>query len=167
MTTTVAENLVAAYGRLLPPDRAWLEGHGVPPLAIHMYPGPIGITPKPSPMFIHPVYAEAAYSDIVGAVAWPQRDPSQFVMAAGAAIGLGQHFLTDAADRRGSLAVVSSPLEWLTRYGACFCPLVWPDAAVELSHLSRIVAMPSDFGPVLRRQLDAARPRLPRIEVAA
>ena len=118
-------------------------------------------------MFIRPVYAEAAYSDIVGAVAWPQRDPSQFVMAAGAAIGLGQHFLTDAADRRGSLAVVSSPLEWLTRYGACFCPLVWPDAAVELSHLSRIVAMPADFGPVLRRQLDAARPRLPRIEVAA
>ena len=98
MTTTVAEKLVAAYGRLLPPDRAWLEAQGVPPLAIHMYPGPIGITPEPSPMFIRPVYAEAAYSDIVGAVAWPQRDPSQFVMAAGAAIGLGQHFLTDAAD---------------------------------------------------------------------
>ena len=69
MTTTVAEKLVAAYGRLLPPDRAWLEAQGVPPLAIHMYPGPIGITPEPSPMFIRPVYAEAAYSDIVGAVA--------------------------------------------------------------------------------------------------
>ena len=169
----LSEMLVGTYDRMTPPDRAWLEGQGVPSLAIHTYPGPIGVGEDGA--FIHPVYAEVAYSDIVGAVAWLRRDPSQFAIVAGGAgdtvvvqddvLGLGQHFLFNSVDRRGSLAVVTSPLEWLKRYGACFCPLRWPDAAVELLHLSRIIAEPPEFGRELRRRIENIRPRMPQIVV--
>ena len=122
----LTEQLVESYGRMLPPDYAWLEGQGVPELAIHMYPGPVGLLDEMT--FLMPIWSDGALSDPLGAVAWLRRDPAKFwILDAGDdVLGLGQRFLIDAADQRGSLAVASTPLEWLKRYGACFCPLrVW------------------------------------------
>ncbi len=170
--TSLAERLVESYGRLTPANRTWLVNRGVPEPALDWYPGPLGMTAAapPEEAFTQPIYAEGEASDFLGVAAWLKRDPSRFWIIDGAGddiFGLGQHLLAWTAYERGSLAVTASPLVWLKHYGATFCPLAWPDSAFELMHLKRIIALPATFGPELRRRLDQARPRLPRIEVAA
>jgi len=160
----------ACYNRMTTVDRAWLEAQGVPPMAVNGYPGPVGRTPDDQTTFVQPIYSDGRLSRVIGAVAWPMRDPSRFWIVQsidGEILGLGQHFLLWAADERGSLGVVQTPLEWLCLYGCAFCPLTWPETVFELLHLKRIIARPASFGLELRRRLDQARPQIPRIEVAA
>ena len=112
--TTMAEKLVASYDRMTDTDRAWLVDQGVPPLAIDMYPGPLGKLPDAATAYIQPIYSDGQWSDFIGTVAWRQSDPSKFWIVDGDqdldVLGLGQHLLLWAVDHRRSLAVTASPL---------------------------------------------------------
>src|SRR4051812_33217877 len=109
----LAAEVVASLSDLDARSTAWLETHGVAPMAMHRYPGPLGVANiipagrwyEPADgdgvrAFIMPVFAAGAYSDPIDIAAWVPADPGKCWLRLGTAYAVGLDQI-DAAEIEG------------------------------------------------------------------
>lgn len=180
MTTALCERLVASYGRMTPPDRAWLIRRSVSNrfLTLGIWPGPVGFARiETHPLgifdfaesgpraFVHPIWSAGPYSEILDLVAWfPDRPDIWWThLYTGLPLGVDQ---LDHAEIAGEPIILHpTPLSWLVAEGEGICILDWVMSAPALRSVPVLVCKDDSHGRELQRRLTEPRSRCPEIRV--
>lgn len=162
---------------------AWLRSQGVPEIALHMWPGPVGVAPIEThppgcfdfaehgrPAYIQPVLIGPAFSDIVDLIAWHPDDPGRWWTRLYSGLPLGVDQL-DVAEILGEpLAIRRAPLSWLQSGGDGVVVTDWPMTAPALRCVPTLIAEDAAHGHEIERHLriiaDAPEIRVARKEAA-
>ena len=174
----LAAEIVASLSALDARSTAWLRARGVPMMALHQYPGPMGVSRiiptgrwyelaegDGIPAYIMPVFVSGAFSDLLDLIAWTPADPVRWWFRTGDAYALGMEWIDRAEIHDKPLRLFECPLDWLAAGGSGACVLDWKFAAL---HLRRVPALQCDslaFAERVQRTLSFPSPHIPRILV--
>lgn len=156
----------------------WLQRQGVPDIALHMWPGPVGVAPIETHPFGHfdfakfgrrayiqPVLSGGAFTDIVDLVAWKPDRPNQWWTRCYSGVPLGDDQLFTAEYWQKPMMLRATPLNWLRAGGDGVCILDWKTPAPELRTVPELICETVDQGEEVLRRLSAPIMRVPPITI--